>query len=323
VTLTVKVYDASNGNAIPSANVTVDSTSKQTDANGIASFAVKTGYVTVNVTRDGYLPYEATVYVYDNITYNVPLIPTTVTNYVILTVKTEYSDGSVASDVAVRIKNSTTGETYFYGATNGLGIVTATIPKNYSVVVNATKDSWTEEKTVLADSNKTVKFVIPTSPPAPPSYAFIAAVVQYTDGAPCSGCEASVIRDNVTQSIIQSASTDGLGYARFMIPLYRVIDICASYGTEQMIPDCYRGETVNYSSKLYMFLVNRTSTLFQPEVGIENISVNIHRGTGMVLRKHIPPCDRRDLFKHRPDNHALCEALQPEHGGHNLRSHIV
>ena len=279
VTLTVKVYDASNGNAVPSANVTVNSTSKQTDVNGIASFTVKTGYVTVNVTKDGYLPYEATIYVYDNITYNVPLIPTAVTNYVILTVKTEYSDGSVASDVAVRIKNSTTGEIYFYGATNGLGIVTATIPKNYSVVVNATKNSWTEEKTVLADSNKTVKFVIPTSPPVPPSYAFIAAVVQYTDGAPVQGASVVII-DNITQSTIQSASTDGLGYARFVIPLYRVIDICASYGTEQIIPNCYRGETMNYSSKLYMFLVNRTSALFQPEVGIANISVNIHRGQG-------------------------------------------
>jgi len=279
VTLTVRVYDSMSGDPVPNANVTADSASKLTDVNGVATFTVKTGYVTVNVTKSGYIPHEATIYVYDNMTYNVALVPASLQNYVVLTVKTEYSDGSVASDVVIRIKNSTTGETYFYGMTNGLGMVVATVPKDYLVLVNATKNSWTDEKTVLADSNKTVKFVIPTSPPEPAKYALISAVVQYLDGASVEGAVV-ILRDTATQETIQNATTDGLGYARFVIPMYRIIDICASYGTEQIIPQCYTGETVNFSSKLYTFLVNRTSSIFQPEVGLYNISVAIHRGQG-------------------------------------------
>jgi len=279
VTLAVGVYDAISGDPLANASVTVDSTSKLTSVTGFANFTVKTGYVTVNVTRSGYIPHESTIYVYDNMTYNVALIPESAQNYVTLTVKAEYSDGSVASNVVIRIKNSTSGVLYFYGETNGLGLVIATIPRNHLVTVNATKNSWTEEKNVLADSNKTVKFVITTSPPEPPLHALISAVVQYLDGAPLQGASV-ILKDNITQEIIQNATTDGSGYARFIVPMYRIVDICASYGTKEIVPACYYRETVNFSSKLYMFLVNETSTLFRAEVGLQNITITIHRGQG-------------------------------------------
>jgi hypothetical protein len=287
VTLAVRVYNANNGTPIAGADVMVDynetnsssRTWKKTDENGIASFTVKVGYVTINAGAEGYYPYEDTIYVSDNMTYNVALIPMVIEEYVVLTVKTEYSDGSVASGVTIRVLDSSTEEEYFSGTTDEYGLVTALIQKNYTVIVRATKGSWTDEQLVVADSNKTIKFTIPTQPPTPPIYAYVSAVVQYRDGFPIQGASV-VIKDSITQETIFSDVTDGTGYAEFAIPLYRVIDICASYESKEVIPNCYRWETVEYPSEVYMFLVNETSPWFRPEVGIVDISVQIHRGQG-------------------------------------------
>jgi hypothetical protein len=287
VTLVVKVYNANNGTPIAGADVMVDynetnsssRTWKKTDEEGIASFTVKVGYTTIYAGAEGYNPYNDTIYVSDNMTYNVALVPVVIEEYVVLTVKTEYSDGSAASGVTIRVLDSSTEKEYFSGTTDEYGLVTALIQKNYTVIVRAAKDSWTNEQLVVADSNKTVKFTIPTPPPTPPTYAYVFAVVQYRDGFPVQGASV-VIKDSITQETIFSDVTDGTGYAEFAIPLYRVIDICASYGSKEVIPDCYRGETVEYPSEVYMFLVNETSSWFRPEVGIVDISVQIHRGQG-------------------------------------------
>lgn len=280
VTLSVFVFDVTNGFAVASANVTVGSTSKLTNSAGWANFTVQTGYVTVNVTKTGFRPFEQTIYVYDNMTFNVPLISESynLTQYANLTVKVEYSDGSPAQDVVISIRNTTTQASYFYGATNGLGLVRTLIPKNHQITITASKGEWNATQTVTMSTDRTVLFTIPAPSPSP-VFARVGVVVQYRDGAPVEGATVT-IKDNVTQNTIATQTTDGRGYAYFLIGINKWIDISATYPNKVLVPDAYRGVYTNFSESLFMFLVNETSPIYQPEVGIFNLSVVIHRGQG-------------------------------------------
>ncbi|MEM2029920.1 MAG: SpaA isopeptide-forming pilin-related protein [Archaeoglobaceae archaeon] len=279
VTLSVFVYDY-DGYAISTANVTVNGVSKLTNAQGWANFTVRTGYVTVNVTKDGFYPFEQTIYVWDNMTFRVQLVPISfnLLQYANLTVKVEYSDGMPVSGVSISVKNTTSGSVYLTGFTDSTGAFRSVIPKGHQITINATKNSWNASQTVTMDTDKYILFTIPAPSPEP-TYSRVSVVVQYTDGAPVEGATVTIL-DNVTQTTISQLTTDGTGYAKFLVPRDKLIDITASLAGKTIVPDSYRGIYTNFTERIFVFLVNETSPIYQPEVAIYNLSLVVHRGQG-------------------------------------------
>ena len=145
-TLSIYVYDAMNGTSISGALVKVYNGtvtySGYTNATGWAEFNVTVGLWNVSVTKDGYNPYSTQLYVYDNMTFNVALVPEGATIPVIppvnntnppviyankeywwLSVQVLYKDGMPFHGAVVRVYNVSSGSLLFEKVTNGTGFV--------------------------------------------------------------------------------------------------------------------------------------------------------------------------------------------------------
>jgi len=178
-TLQVHVYDAINGSAIEGATVRVynDTVSYEavTNSTGWADFTVPAQLWTILVTAENYHDYTTELYVYTNMTFNVPLVPVNTTiggenatvsippgivpplnettappitvtingqnySYWWLSVQVIYKDGAPFHGALVTVKNATDGSIMFQKETNGTGYVFFLVPNatHLIVQVNAT-----------------------------------------------------------------------------------------------------------------------------------------------------------------------------------------
>ena len=190
--LQVYVYDAFSGSAIEGATVKVynDTTTYEqtTNSSGWASFDVKVGLWNIEVNKTGYHTYSTQLFVYNNMTFNVALVPEeaeispgvtppvngTSPNYppVVynnetywwLSVQVLWNDGMPFHGALVTVKNLTDGNILFQQETNGTGFVHFLILNGtpVRVEVNATNPlNATQTFYAYKDVNMTQHFYFP------------------------------------------------------------------------------------------------------------------------------------------------------------------
>jgi len=150
--LQVYVYDAMNGTSVAGATVKVYNDTinyeQTTNSSGWASFDISVGLWSLEVSKTGYQTYTTQLYVYSNMTYNIPLVPEGVVVppnvtappingtspdyppiiyndkvYWWLSVQVVWKDGMPFHGALVTVKNLTDGSIMFQKETNGTGFV--------------------------------------------------------------------------------------------------------------------------------------------------------------------------------------------------------
>ena len=188
--LSIYVYNPINGSDISGALVRVYNKTEYTaytNATGWAGFTLMTGLWNIEVTKDGYQPYTTQLFVYDNMTFNVPLVPENVpvpvpapvnnTNppviidqkeYWWLSVQVVYKDGMPFHGARVRVYDADTDALLFEKLTNGTGFVHFLVQNgtNVRVEVNATNpadptQTYSESRTFTITKHTWLVFTLP------------------------------------------------------------------------------------------------------------------------------------------------------------------
>ena len=162
-TLTVYTYDAVSGLPIENVTITVWNETviytAQTNATGYVDFNVTIGLWNVNATATGYHDYSTELFVYDNVTFSIPLIPIEAetvieppqnateppiiineTTYWWLSIQVIWKDGAPFESAIVTVRNVTDNSIMFQNKTDSTGYVHWLIPDGswIKVEVNAT-----------------------------------------------------------------------------------------------------------------------------------------------------------------------------------------
>ena len=246
VTVTFKVYDATNGSAIPDANITlvftepVNSTyynttfEAVTDSIGEAEITIPAGYYNVTVNATGYKLFEAQ-YLFDKDTIvNIPLVQEGINenNYAHLEVKVLYADGKPYTGAHVEIYNATDMSLIAALATNSLGNATLLLPINqdYNITVSVSEPlynrSYTDSKVISLTQDTVVTFTLPWKSPQPPMYIegrpyyWLSVQVVWNNGLPFHGAIVEIFNYTSGQ-LIDSLETNGTGTVHFLLPAFQ------------------------------------------------------------------------------------------------------
>ncbi|RLB81445.1 MAG: hypothetical protein DRH17_09105 [Deltaproteobacteria bacterium] len=246
VTVTFNVYDATNGSAIPNANITlvfIEPTNSSyygmtfstiTDSSGKAVIEIPIGFYNVTVNATGYRLFKAQ-YLFDKDTIvNIALVPETIdiTQYAKLEVRVYYADGKPYTGAHVEIYNATDGSLIAMLATNSYGNATVLLPINqdYNVTVKVEEPlynrSYVDSKIITLTQDTIVTFVVPWESPQPPTiingtpYYWLTVQVVWANGLPFHGARVSVY-NYTSGELIDSMVTNGTGTVHFLLPAFQ------------------------------------------------------------------------------------------------------
>jgi hypothetical protein len=246
VTVTFNVYDATNGNAIPNALITLTYIGPEnssyygstfettTSQNGVATIELPIGIYNVTVTATGYNEFHSK-YLFDkNTVVNIALVPGTVnvTEYARLEVRVFYADGKPYTGAHVEVRNATDNSLIAALATNSYGNATLLLPKNHDYKVDVKvyeplyNRSYEDSALVSLTQDTVVTFIVPWNSTQPPTtinatpYYWLTVQVVWGNGLPFYGANVTVYNYTSGEKI-GSLLTDATGTAHFILPAFQ------------------------------------------------------------------------------------------------------
>jgi len=291
VNVTVFVYDATTGRAVPGAGIVFQCVSKGyvygvifragTGNGGTTTITLPIGTYLVTVNATGYRTFE-NVYIFDKNSYvGIGLIPESanLSNYAMLETNVLYSDGKPYEGAYVSITNVSNSALIVTLTTDSFGNATMLLPinqqYNVSVVVNEPLNgrSYRNYTVVNLINDTVVSFVVPWNSPQPPIYIngtpfyWLSVQVIWSNGLPFEGAVVEVY-NATSEALIGTMTTDGTGTVHFLLPAFQVyiiqVNATNPYNTSQTYANSY---TINLTDNVWLTV---KLTWIPEEAGLAN-----------------------------------------------------